>query len=108
MKKTLLFALSVLLLFSLVSCGTKSTCNTCGNLVESNEKYCSNCGAALSNNADNNDANCDDGRLEYTLVESLNNDTYKITGVIDKTITEISIPKTYKNKAVTSIESNAF
>ncbi len=108
MKKVLLFALSVLLLFSLVSCGTNSTCPQCGHPTEAKDSFCSNCGAVISNNVANNDEKYDDGRLEYTLVESGNNETYKITGVIDKTITEISIPKTYKNRAVTAIESNAF
>ena len=42
----------------------------------------------------NTEEKFDDGRLEYTLVETEGRETYKITGVIDKTITEISIPKT--------------
>ena len=56
----------------------------------------------------NNEEKFDDGRLEYTLVEGENQETYKITGAIDKTITEISIPKTYNNRTVTAIEANAF
>ncbi len=65
MKKILLFTLSVLLLFSLISCGTKSTCNQCGHPTEAKDNYCSNCGATLSNNVDENTKGSEG--LEYHL-----------------------------------------
>ena len=103
MKKLLFAIVVVVIVFSFVSCNNSFTCTECGQKCGEKDSYCSNCGAGLSNNVAN-----DDGRLEYTLVEDENNKTYKITGVIDKTITEISIPQTYQNKAETAIESNAF
>jgi hypothetical protein len=97
MKKTLLFALSVLLLFSLVSCGTKSTCSECGNNCEATDKYCSNCGAILS--YDENEKGSEG--LQYHLKSD---GTYSVAWGTTNLLDKIVIPKMYNGKLVTEIE----
>lgn len=98
MKKTLLFALSVLLLFSFVSCGTKSTCSECGNNCEATDKYCSNCGAILS--YDGNEKGSEG--LQYHLKSD---GTYSVAWGTTNLLDKIVIPKMYNGKLVTEIES---
>ena len=97
MKKTLLFALSVLLLFSLVSCDTKSTCSECGNNCEATDKYCSNCGAILS--YDENEKGSEG--LQYHLKSD---GTYSVSWGTTNHLDKIVIPKMYNGKLVTKIE----
>jgi len=100
MKKILLPALSVLLLFLLVSCGIKSTCNQCGEQCEATDIYCSNCGAALSNSVNENEKGSEG--LEYHLKSD---GTYSVAWGTTNLLDKIVIPKMYNGKLVTEIET---
>ncbi len=99
MKKILFLTLSIFLLFLLVSCGTNFTCTQCGHPTEAKDNYCLNCGAVLSNNADENERGSEG--LEYHLKSD---GTYSVAWGSTNQLDKIVIPKMYNGKLVTEIE----
>ena len=61
MKKSLIVAICVIVLFSLMSCGnnddTSIKCTSCGESIAVDAKFCSHCGETVldSSEGDNND-----------------------------------------------------
>ena len=100
MKKILLLTLSVLLLFLLISCSSaNTTCPQCGHSTEAKDNYCSNCGATLSNNVNENEKGSEG--LEYHLKSD---GTYSVAWGTTNLLDKIVIPKMHNGKLVTEIE----
>ena len=99
MKRIFLFALSVLLSFFLVYFSTDYACTKCGHQTDAKDNYCSNCGAILSNDV-NEDEKGSEG-LEYHLKSD---GTYSVAWGTTNLLDKIVIPKIHNGKLVTEIE----